>query len=172
MGNYIDAIRKLERETRALHDEVHRTFKLRGQSPHKFKDWERAAERFRTFKSDLDQLIEKCWHSAGEVVEPHLREFMFDYIEVDPQFFRSGYILEKILQRVKKLTMTEDEMAKVRTLLLNRIRTKALRDFRHVCRLVPLVKSRDLRETVEELAASSDPSTRHRARFALPYFGT
>lgn len=170
MGNYIDAIRKLERESRALHDEVHRTFKLRGESPHKFKDWQRAAERFRTFKSDLDQLIEKCWPSSGDLVEPHLREFMFDYIEVDPRFFRSGYILEKVLARIKKLKLTPDETVKVQTLLLSRVRTGALRNFRHICRLIPMIEDRRLRETVAELALSDDPAIRRRAEFALVYF--
>ncbi|MBL9047303.1 MAG: hypothetical protein JNK34_08350 [Tabrizicola sp.] len=170
MAAYIDAIRNLERESNALHREVHRTFRLRDESKHKLKDWKRAAERFRTYRSDLDPLIDRCRPSAGEVTELYLREFMFDYVEVDPQFYRSGYILEKVLARIKKLKLTADEMFKVQTLLLNRIRTKALRNFRHICRVIPMIENRQLRETVAELAASDDPSIRRRAEFALAYF--
>lgn len=138
---------------------------------HKFRDWERATERFRTYKSDLDPLIEQSWPSSGELVDPHLRGFMFDYVEVDPQFFRSGYIMEKVLQRIKKLSLTREEKSKLQVLLLNRIQHRAMRNFRHICRMVPLVESPGFKETVAGLAASVDPSIRHRAMFALSYFG-
>ena len=170
MGRYIDAIRKLEEDSLWLYNEAHRTFRLRRESAHKFKDWERAAERFRTHRSDLDHLIEKCWPSSGDAVEPHLREFMFDYIEVDPQFYRSGYIMEKVLQRIKRLHLTTEDKAKVQALLLNRIRNKALRNFRQICRLIPIIDGGELKEIVVELAISADPSVRYRAGFALSYF--
>jgi hypothetical protein len=170
MAAYIEAIRNLERESNALHREVHRTFRLRDESEHKLKDWKRAAERFRTYRSDIDPLIDRCWPSTGEVTEPYLREFLFDYVEVDPQFYRSGYIMEKVLARIKKLTMFPDETANVQTLLLTRIRTRALRNFRHICRLIPMIEDRRLRETVAELAVSDDAAIRRRAEFALVYF--
>ena len=170
MGRYIDAIRKLEQDSRALLDEIHRTFRLRRESAHKFRDWERATERFHTRRSELDHLIEKCWPSSGAVVEPHLREFMFDYIEVDPQFYRSGYIMEKVLQRIKRLPLMAEEKAKVQALLLNRIRNKAQRNFRQICRLIPIIDGGGLKAIVAELAMSADPSVRYRAGFALSYF--
>jgi hypothetical protein len=170
MAAYIEAIRKLERESNALHREVHRTFRLREESEDKRKDWMRAAERFRTYTSDLDPLIDRCWPSTGEVTEPFLREFLFDYVEVDPQFYRSGYIMEKVLARIKKLPLTPGETATMQTLVLNRIRNKALRNFRHICRLIPIIEGRLLRETVAELAASEDPAIRRRAEFALNFF--
>lgn len=170
MGSYIEAIRTLEKESRALQDALHLALRSRQDSPHKYKDWERATERFRTYRSDLDTLIDRCWPSTGDIVDPHLREFMFDYILIDPQFFRSGYIMEKVLQRVKRLSLTAEEKGKVRDLLLNRIHTKALRNFRNICRLIPVIEESGLREAIGESARSADPSVRHRVEFALTYF--
>jgi len=170
LAAYIEAIRSLERESNALHREVQRTFRLRDDSEHRRKDWTRAAESLRTSWSDLDPLIRRCWPSTGEASEPDLREFLFDYIEVDPQFFRSGYIMEKVLVRIKKLKLTPDEKAKVQILLMNRIRSRALRNFRHICRLISMIENRRLRETVAELAVSDDSAIRRRAEFALAYF--
>jgi hypothetical protein len=73
--------------------------------------------------------MKTCLRAFSHPVEPFLREFMFDYVEVDPQFHRSGYLMERVLRRIKKLSLTPEEAAKLQLLLLNRIRVKALRNF-------------------------------------------
>lgn len=78
--------------------------------------------------------------------------------------------MEKVLQRIKRLPLMAEEKAKVQALLLNRIRNKAQRNFRQICRLIPIIDGGGLKEIVAELAMSVDPSVRYRAGFALSYF--
>ena len=143
---------------------------LRDQSPLKRRDWELAAERFLNHSSALDPLIESCSNGDQHSVTPEQREFMFDYIAVDPQFFRSGYIMERILRRVKRLKLAVDEKQIMQKLVLGRVRVRAFRNFRDVCRLIPKIADAGFQTEIEDLMNSHDAATRQRANYALKYF--
>jgi hypothetical protein len=170
MGAYVEAIRALERERNALHHARQAALLIRDQSPLKRRDWELAAKRFHAHRSSLDPLIESCSCGAQQFVTPEQREFMFDYISVDPQFFRSGYIMERILRRAKRLCLSAEEKHVMQKLLLGRVREKAFRNFRDVCRLIPKIEDAGFRAEIEELMHSPDAATRQRATYALKYF--
>lgn len=169
MGCYISEIEKLAETRNALKEAVGATSQARHQSVLKYRDWEIAAAKFLNHASPLDPLIAACYDNAQTTITPNLREFMFDYIAVDPQFFRSGYLMERILRRVKRLDLSAEEKTIIRSLLLNRTKHKALRNYRHICRLLPLIADAEIKTELEELSRSQNAGIRHRARFALSY---
>lgn len=71
---------------------------------------------------------------------------------------------------VRTMELTDAEKGIVRRLLLQRIRIKALRNFRHICRLIPMLAEQNFWDDVAALATSADGSIRHRASLALSYF--
>ncbi len=115
-------------------------------------------------------MITLCSKATPLPPDADQRAFMFDYIAVDPYFFRSGYLMEHILRRIKRIDLTPAEKTTVQQLLLKRIQTKALRNFRHICRLMPQISDADFHARVAALSRSTDPAVRHRAGFALAYF--
>ena len=172
MGDYVRKIRDFERQRNALSDAIRQTVERRRESPAKYQEWKNAAAAFATHHSPLDPLFAQCFYASAQPVTPDLRAFMFDYIAVDPQFFRSGYILERILRRIKKLALSRSEKRAVQKLLVTRVKERGLRNFRDICRLVPVIEDGSLRTEIENLACSDHDGIRHRARFALSYFGT
>ncbi|MBD3679743.1 MAG: hypothetical protein HUJ27_15260 [Rhodobacteraceae bacterium] len=107
---------------------------------------------------------------AGEINQNReVREFAFCYLEVDPYFFRSGYLLERIVRKLKKLEFTDAQKAIVQALILKRINTRALRNFREICRLMPKIETEEFRDRVRARLESDDPSVRHRAELAAAY---
>jgi hypothetical protein len=170
MASYIEAIKELERERNALDQARRAAFLTKNQSALKRRDWERANEKYRNHLSAHDQQIDACFGCTPDSITPDLRDFMFDYIRVDPRFYRSGYIMERILQRIKRPPISVEEKRVIQKLLLHRTKVKALRNFRQICRLIPMIEDAPLRAEIEELTQSQDPSIRHRAKFALSYF--
>ncbi|MEL0438094.1 hypothetical protein [Phycobacter sp. K97] len=169
MTEYCRLIEQHETEVNRLHAAVRETYLLRKKSQHAWRDWKRAAKCFREYRSEVDDLIEQC--IVEGIDNNHaLRTFAFGYLKSDPYFFRSGYALERLLQHIKKLDLTASEKVQIQDLILQRIDTKALRNFRHICRLVPLVDTDDFISRIETRLRSDDPNVRRRAEFATAYF--
>lgn len=168
MKSYREMIADCEREVNRLHATLWETVEHRDKSPNQREQWHRAADAFRNHQSPIDDLIDQCLEFGLEH-DNDLRHFAFAYIDNDPYFFRSGYILESLLQRVKKLSLTELEKESIRQTILKRVETRALRNFRHLCRLIPRIEDDQFRYELRSRAKSKDPQMRRRAEFALSY---
>ncbi|MEL6210385.1 MAG: hypothetical protein AAFR44_09435, partial [Pseudomonadota bacterium] len=97
------------------------------------------------------------------------RLFAFDFIDCDPFFFRSGYALEALLRRAKSLRLSNREMDILRRLVLRRIDKGGRREFRCICRMIPLIDSPALRAEIEARSLAQDPRQRQRALVAASY---
>lgn len=169
MADFVRMIADCEADLNVLHKNLHETAKHRGESPHQKEQWKRAAKAFRTFHSPVFDLVEQCLKNGLES-DPKLREFTFDYIDQDPYFYRSGYRMESLLKCVKKLTLSDSEKASIQCLILSRIETRALRNFRQICRLIHMVENEGFHAQVTARTKLSDPQVKRRAAFALAYF--
>ncbi|MEP5821226.1 hypothetical protein [Tateyamaria sp.] len=158
-----------EDECEKLHSMVRETFQRRNKSELAWRDWQLAAKRFREYRTDVDQFLERCLVEGVENVS-ELRTFAFCFIECDPYYYRSGYAMEALLRKIKKLSLTDAEQALLKDLILKRIDNKALRNFRQICRFIPMLETLGFSNEVAARTRSSDPSVRHRANFALSYF--
>lgn len=169
MTNFKSAIQAHETHVNEMHARVHETLKQRDQSRDKFDLWTKAVHRFHAVRSEINEMCDACI-SDGLEQDPMLRRFAFEYLSVDPYYCRSGYFVKKLLRRVKKLELTDSEKHILRELILRRIETRALRNFRHLCRLIPLIETKAFQDEVSCLAQSDNPNVRRRAEFALQYF--
>jgi len=169
MENYQKLIAQCEDEINELDTELKQTLEHRDKSPHQREQWHRAADAFRNHQSQIDDLIDQCLE-LGLENNNELRRFAFAYIDQDPYFYRSGYILESLLRRVKKLSLTASEKSSIQRLVLKRIETRALRNFRQICRLIHMADTDGFLTEVSNRAKSTDPQVKRRAEFALAYF--
>lgn len=160
-----------EDEYNKLHTAVHETYGRREKSQLAWRDWELAAKRFRRYRSEVDELLERCLMD-GIADDSELRNFAFCFVECDPYYDGSGYAMEGLLRKIKKLSLTEAEKALLRDLVLKRIATKALRNFRHICRLIPTIETLGFRNELTARGRSSDPSVRRRAKIAISYISS
>ena len=169
MPDFKTAIQAHETRVNELHKAVHETFAHRNESQRKHDAWTLAARQFREQHSEIDDMCDACL-TNGLQNDPALRQFAFDYLSVDPYYYRSGYFVEKLLRRVRKLRLTQTEKEILQDLILRRIENRALRNFRRICNLIPLIESEGFRSRVSEQARSGNPDVRRRAEFTLGYF--
>lgn len=171
MHDYRAEIEQHEDEINELISAVHETFKRRETSPHAWKDWKSATARLHSHGREFYSLLKRCW-TEGIEQDEDLRVFAFSYLATDPYFFRSGYLMERLVRRLKKPVLSESEQLIIRELILRRIDTKALRNFRDICRLIPKVETEGFRQEINARLKSDNSSIRHRAELAASYLPT
>lgn len=162
-------ISRHEDEYNKLDLSLKEAFSRREKSDQAYRDWQLAAKRFREYSSEVDRMVDAC---LTQDISDHsdLREFAFCFIQCDPYYHRSGYVMEKLLRKIKALSLSDLEKRLLRELLIRRIDTKARRNFRDICRLIPKIETDALKDKVVSRIRSDDPSVKYRAGFAMRYF--
>jgi hypothetical protein len=92
---------------------------------------------------------------------------LVDFLEADPVFFRSGYVGESILRRLRRQPLTEDVKERLRHVVLDAVRRRHRRQFRRFSSLARDLDTPDLRVQLEELAQVQDPRVRRHATWVL-----
>ena len=131
-------------------------------------EWRDAAQRFRDFESALDTMLDRACDSDLSA-DGDARRLVFAFLNVDPIYFRSGYLKQHLFRKLKSVTLTEQEQQIIANLVLRRIDQNALREFRELCRLIPKIGAGALRRGIVERLKSTDESVRRRAEFAARY---
>ena len=158
-------IRLAEAEIARLHARVHETHRGRDKEA-----WRRAAAEFRAYRSPIDGLIDRTY-SEDLRDDPELVRFAIDFLECDPHFFRSGYIKEHLLDKLKTVSLTEAQADRIRDVLVDAVVRRGQREFRRYCRLAVVLRSDELMSRLAELADGGDPTVVSRARLMLGYLG-
>jgi DNA repair exonuclease SbcCD ATPase subunit len=109
--NHLKIARKAEEISR-LHSRIKETLRLRAQSDSAHQQWKEACAEFHT-RYDLlafpsghneetffDQLVKS---------DPVITEWALCFLELRPYFFRSGYVWQKLLRRLKHVALSEEQ---------------------------------------------------------------
>ena len=169
MSGFRTEILAYEIESNRLRAAIYTAFKLRDRSRSHWETWSRACDRFHELLSPIDEWLRSC-DTSDLASDPHIRLFIFEYLSADPYYFRSGYEKERLIRKIKKLDLTSPEKEIIRQLILSRIETRALREFRQICRMIPRIETKGFYEAVHIMFRSSDIDMQRRAKFALSYF--
>ena len=168
MAKYLSLVRRHETTANELREAVRDTFNQRDRSKAKEKAWSQAASKSRNFRSAVDDWIEE-FEQAKSIDWEDGREFVFDYLDVDPMYFRSGYIKETLLRFINKIELTANEAEIMRQLVLRRIMRGGKREFRQICRFIPKIQTRQFEAKITEFVSAKDASIAARARIAHSY---
>lgn len=71
------------------------------------------------------------------------------FLEVDPFFFRSGYIKERVIRALKKVSLSIAQKKKLQQIIIDSLSKKYRREFKEYCRLAPIVADHDFVEQLE-----------------------
>jgi hypothetical protein len=164
--SYYERIRVTAADINRLHARIHETCRHRGRDS---ASWEQATADFHRYVSPIDALVQRCY--AEEFADaPELVNFAVEFLELDPLFFRSGYLKETLLDQLKVAPLTEADKTRLREVLIDAVLRRGRREFRRYCRLAVVLQNAELLEKVRELAQSSEHDVRSRARLMLSYF--
>jgi hypothetical protein len=163
-----DLIEAEAEHVRSLQAAVHSTYKARKASPAALEAWRQACDRFRRYQSPVVSRIERV-HKEGLAHDRSLRDFAITFLQVDPMYFRSGYVKAEVLHRLKSIRLDRDETARLAEVLVDAIRRRGQREFLAYCRLAAALRQPDVMAEAARLAASSDGRVASRARMMVRY---
>ena len=159
-----DAIREGARrlsDLRALIYETHR-------QPDRRAEWSRACEQFhRSYDRSAFPGGLRAGMANLEAGDPSARDAAITFLEVDPMFFRSGYIKEKIIRRIKHFDLAPREIDRVHSAILQVVRNRWCRELRSYRTLARRLSDPRLKSYLQHLADGGDPEARKRAAWVL-----
>jgi hypothetical protein len=124
-------------ELEKLRERVEEMFRQRSKSPEHTAAWQKAALAFRTeydklaFPGGLSREFELLRGGDVTAIEMAIR-----FLEANPWFFRSGYYKVDILKSLRKHPLSDEQRARMRTLILKRVRDRPVREMRAYARLL------------------------------------
>lgn len=118
MGYTIDALKMLieanGREVARLHARIHETFALRDRSEAHRDEWSKACAEFHRRYDEL--AFPGGYEVAGRRIlsgDRNTIEAALCFLEVRPYYFRSGYMYDALLRKVKRAPLTEMQRARL-----------------------------------------------------------
>ena len=164
MKDYRGIISANAARLRELNAEIDRTFKAQPHGP----EHHAACAAFHSqsdalsFPGGLETSLANL--KAGD---PNVVDIAVQYLEVEPRFFRSGYIAETILRRLKHVDLTSDQVTRLANVILNSIRQGGRRRFVNCARLAGVLKDDRIHSGALRLSQETDPEVHRRAERVL-----
>lgn len=153
---------------RELKSEIEVTFVDRQLDERHHRLWAEACQRFHqsfdrlAFPGGLEQELSLLKSGETQAVEMAVR-----YLEADPWFFRSGYIKEELLKRLRRVTLTDDQRERLRAVILARINKGSGREFRDYCGLAKHLMNDAFAAEVRQAMMSQDANISRRASWVM-----
>jgi hypothetical protein len=137
---------------------------LRDQSPAQYQDLLDAfwAACLHAWPSPDPQYLDRL----NEGHHPDI-ERAIAFLEADPWFFRSGYLKQALLTRLKRVPLSRDQAQRLRAVLLNLIDTRDRHEFRYYCHLARALWTPEFEEALIGRMSADDPNIRRRATWMM-----
>ena len=156
------------RKIRELHLKIHETFAVREKGSDELKAWEEATRDFHNqynqlaFPGGLDRQLMRL-----KIHDPQAVEMAIRFLEVDPRFFRSGYIKNVITRRLKKAELAQAQISRLNAVIISMVHRDGRREFRGFSRLARAIQTPELIREITNLIGSPDESISRRAVFMM-----
>ena len=165
--SFEDLINSESEKLRSLHDAIHRTVAFRDRSPSANEEWRRACESFHSYESQLGPYLKRVFDDP-DYTDQETIEFVISFLEIDPRFFRSGYIKEEMLRKIGRAELNSKQTDRLRAVLIDAVGRRGGREFRRYCRLAGQIFD-DKLETELRRHSSDDDSVGSRSKMMLQY---
>lgn len=159
-----DEAAKLQR----LHAAVHETFVHRDRDARSRQVWSDACEAFHTHVSAIDGYLDRACDER-RYVDRQVIEFSTCFLEVDPWFFRSGFLKQELLTRLKRSDLDKQTRERLRAVLIDAVNRRGTREFRYYCRLAVHLATFDLVKQLQRASVGIDRARASRARMMLKH---
>ena len=148
-----------------LHLRVHETYIDRGRN---LKAWKKACSEFCSYSSKINPFIIQIFKES-EYNSEELKEFTIAFLELDPMFFRSGYIKEEILRKLKRSKLNSKQIERLLYVLECAVENKGTREFRRYCRFAQSISNQKFLNYLNNVYKYGEGKRRSRAELMLSY---
>lgn len=164
MKDYREDMRRDGERIRQLNWKIHREFAI---EPHGAAHSAACKEFHRqyyalAFPGGLYEMMEKLRDGDTEAIEVSIQ-----YLEAKPRCFRSGYIAEEILHKLKHVSLTDDQVSRLVKLIVDSIGAGPHRVFMRYTRLARVLGDPRVRLAADKLMDEQNPETRRRVQHLL-----
>ena len=162
-------IERTARVITAQWQNIHNTAAVRWKNPEATKTWVDACMTFHraTLPTDylwLDETRTRIKNGDREAIEDALL-----FLEVDPWYFRSGYLKERLIRSLKQAPLTEQDKERIRQIVISVARGKNRREFRNFCSLASKVSNQEFEQFIEQEAKEHDRESCGKFSYLLRY---
>lgn len=165
MSNYQSIITQETEVISQLHKRIHATFKNRDKD---LKSWKRACEEFHQHASKIDPILDRVY--VEQVYsDKDLQEFVITFLEINPIFFRSGYIKEEMLKKIKKSPLSVKQKMRLRQVLKDAVENRGTREFKRYCRLAINIANPEFVSYLINVSEHGKGARKSRAKLMLNY---
>jgi hypothetical protein len=164
-----EKILEAERIKNSLHQKINDTVTKRDKSQAAYKEWKQACRIWHNTTSATDHL----WlDETRKKIRSGDRETIDDvmlFLEVDPWYFRSGYLKERLIEDLKRAPLNEHNEERIRHIIINVTKGRDRREFRYFCKLAARVASEEFEKVVEQEAEQHDKESHGKLSYLLRY---
>ena len=164
--DFTQLIRDESAALRALDERVHATCRTSDSDRRARDAWSQACHEFHTYVSRLDPYLQRAFQDR-RYADQELIEFVVCFFEVDPYFFRSGYLKQDLLTRIKRSELKEPDKRRLRAVLIDAVNRRGTREFKYYGRLAAAIADEGLRTQLEAIASGNPSARSSRARLML-----
>jgi hypothetical protein len=150
-----------------LNQAIRDTFARRSLSQHGHEEWSKACAKFHSEYANLSYPGgDEGWGKFlnGDYAEI---ETAVLFLDVDPYFFRSGYMKEVIWTRLKKFDLSTPQRTRLDAIAIAYLHRRIRRDFWRMARYVRRHGRDEFWQQVVSLQDSTVPTVRMKARWLL-----
>ena len=151
-----------------LQDDIKHTAKKRAENEQSLKEWKEAC---RLFHEALDLVFPGGLSKQLELLKKHdptTIDNAITYLKADPYYFRSGYIKQEMLRRLKQAPLTHKQIIQLQDILIDVIQRTGRRENREYYRLAAKIADEKFRARIQEIMQNSkDPQITNRAQQML-----
>jgi hypothetical protein len=167
MADIAAQIRENTRELVRLNERIHETVRFRSRSEADRDEWGKACEEFHRRFDDL------IFPGGSERWEAFLRRDPAEvnsavaFLEVDPWFFRSGYLKQIIWDRLKRTYLNSEQMVRLERVAQAYLHKRVQREFWHMVRFFRVRGSVTFWELMGSLAKTKSGEVSLKAHWML-----
>jgi hypothetical protein len=135
-----------------------------------YSEYQKALEEFHNTKSIWEIFeVNKAYGKIKTGDKDWISQAIL-YLEVDPFYFRSGYLKEKLLKALKTAPLVE-EKERIQRMLIGIIKKCFRREMKYYCKLAKAVADEAFKDKIQFIKENeeSSPEVKTRAEYVLKY---
>ena len=155
-------------ELEKLRERVDETFRRRSESPKNMAAWQEATRAFHAaydklaFPGGLNTEFERLRVGDATAIEMAIQ-----FLEANPWYFRSGYHKANILKMLRKHPLSDDQFARMRKVVLERVGGRPVREMRAYVRFAPKVSTPEFEAEIVNIAENANREAARHAQWVL-----
>lgn len=149
-------IREVERTENQHHKRIHAAVACRHQGKKGYQAWQEATSAWHAQRYPTDYLWSDEFMVKLRGSEPDAVEDAIVFLEVDPWYFRSGYLKERLIRGLKAATLTNREVLRLQNVIWNVAAGKNRREFSNYCSLAISIATDDFNRRLANVSPEAD----------------